>query len=71
MIANPNIAPIVDKTNAGIHVTTPLASAISIDGFNNDQKHAVIITPDAKPSIELSTFLLIVLKKKPWMRRRL
>ncbi len=32
-------------------------------GFNNDQKLAAIITPDAKPSIELSTTLLMDLKK--------
>jgi hypothetical protein len=33
-------------------------SARSIAGCNNDQKLAAIITPDAKPSITLSSFLL-------------
>jgi hypothetical protein len=33
-------------------------------GFKSDQKLAAIMTPAAKPSIALSTFLLIDLKKK-------
>ena len=41
----------------------PFASAISIAGFSSDQKLAAIITPAANPSIELSTLLLIDLKK--------
>ncbi|HRC67199.1 MAG TPA: hypothetical protein PK976_04600, partial [Bacteroidales bacterium] len=32
-------------------------------GFNNDQKLAAIITPAANPNMELSTFLLMLLKK--------
>lgn len=37
--------------------------AISSAGSKSDQKLAAIITPEAKPSMALSTRLLIVLKK--------
>ncbi len=44
---------------AGIHAITPCSSAISIDGIRRDHTDAAIITPDANPNKNFSTFLFI------------
>ena len=53
---NKNKIPTIKPTAAGSHLI-PLA--ISIDGINNDQTEAAIITPEANPNNTFSTFLSI------------
>ena len=45
---------------AGIHAIIFCSSAISIDGINNDQIEAAIITPEANPNNNFSILLFIL-----------
>ena len=52
-----NTIPNIKPTAAGTQAAFPCSSAISMDGINNDQTEAAIITPDANPNRIFSTFL--------------
>lgn len=59
-----NTAPI-NPIAAVSHGVCPNFSAIWIPGASSDQKLAAIMTPAANPSMESSSFRLIVVVKKP------
>ena len=55
--ASKNTIPKLNPIAVGSHLISPCSSAISIDGIISDHIDAAIITPAAKPSRSLSTFL--------------
>ena len=54
------IIPNIKPTTAGIQEIIPWLVAISREGINKDQTEAATITPEAKPSNDFSTLLLIL-----------
>ena len=54
---NKKIIPNKNPILAGIHASIFCSCAISIDGINNDQIDAAIITPDANPNNSFSILL--------------
>ena len=56
--SNKNNIPKINPIAAGSHSIFPCSFAISIDGIINDHTDAAIITPDANPNNNFSTFRL-------------